>query len=161
MHHWPYFCSWTVAQIPWPSGQHLQQPAHRCYQHWKWQSQLCEECINPGVWASPRHSPLLQGETFPWHIYFKRMFTLWPVCAKTEDFILLLWSKSSFEFTQHWGFLLGLTLTAAPVGDSVPARYGEEGGGSCDPKGTRNHRQKGNSFRHCTPYEAQLSSDYN
>lgn len=29
---------------------------------------------------------------------------------------------------------------AVPVGDSLPTGYREEGGGLCDPEGTRNHR---------------------
>lgn len=31
-------------------------------------------------------------------------------------------------------------MMTVPLGDSLPACYGEEGEGSCDPEGTRNRR---------------------
>lgn len=61
MYHGPHQCCGTLAEVPWSSGQHLQQHADRCSQQWERCRQQDQELHDRRLRRSPRCGSPLQG----------------------------------------------------------------------------------------------------
>lgn len=102
MHHWPHQCCRALAEIPWSLGQHIQQFADWCGQHWERCRKQSEEPADRRVWRCARCGPPLQGEldreqcwsiewysnlNCTWHAVCSRKFFFWqPVCKVLSNY---------------------------------------------------------------------------
>lgn len=62
VHHGPHQRCWALAEIPRPSGQHLQQSADWCSQHWERRRQQGQEPADWRVWRCAWCGSSLQGK---------------------------------------------------------------------------------------------------
>lgn len=69
MYHRPHQRCRTLAEVPRPSGQHLQQHADRCSQQRERRRQQDQEPPDGGLRRSPGRGPPLQGADL--HLHFK------------------------------------------------------------------------------------------